>query len=295
MIERRLEPDTLCQCRLPCLWIDLAVPDSQGPGASTGQRLGCRTVLRDRSLRLLRASATGHGSPNNKFATEPSRRPPSASILASSLEHLVISVLGTLFFVLVAEHTPLLDVHSRSTNVSVLIGVTMAFFGERALKVASESAAKNLGLPVASQIDTEDLQQLLSGDVSVRLRLREEGISSVWRLAGFLTPRLFINTPLSLEQVCDLQDKAILFDVLGPAQYKLLHDYPGANSLCRASVFLAALENEELDRITTMLALGNSARGGLVCGLLENDTRIKRIRCYRNGKPSVARRLNSDG
>jgi len=107
---------------------------------------------------------------------------------------------------------------------ALIVGVAVALLGERVLRVVKDRAATLLGVGSPMVARTGDLSLIdgLSDDDIARLA--EEGIDSTHALAHCPTPRLFFNTPYSLQRLCDWQDQALLIVRVGRTNAQLLRE-----------------------------------------------------------------------
>ena len=205
----------------------------------------------------------------------------------------------------------------QSPGGFILVGAVVAVFGERALQMIADRAAKLIGMPLMGVVGPSDLTKIVGLSEEDISRLAEEGIETVHALALALTPRLHLHTPYPLQRICDWQNQALLltclgnkallfreqFLVRGATDAQLLADEllrrlnmgigadadpaalgaGGEKRTATCNPFtssLLSLDQVKLEDLVKILGFGSDAQARVVLGMLSEDENIRRLRVY---------------
>lgn len=168
---------------------------------------------------------------------------------------------------------------------AVAIGVGIGILGDRAFLVASQRAAHMLGAeaqPATPALDLRLIEGLSSDDLS---RLQEENITTVHALAFVPAPRLFFNSSLNFQRICDWQDQALLIEYFGETKAKVLREQVQVRGVTDALALAELREDGTRDEIWKKLVADLGFRGeGHVQFLLEKlraDGQVAVLRAYK--------------
>ena len=174
----------------------------------------------------------------------------------------------------------------------LLLGAGLAFLGDRASQLVGERVAGALGAPPARRGEPGDLARIDGLSEEDVARLAEEGIASVHALALHATPKLFLATPFTLQQLCDWQDQALLIVRLGASRAALCRDQlalRGATDAQRlARDYLAdRLTAEEKGDLAKVLGLSSTVQASALMRRLAEDPVAARLEIFRRAVPEL--------
>ena len=174
----------------------------------------------------------------------------------------------------------------------LLLGAGLAFLGDRASQLVGECVAGALGAPPARRGEAGDLARIDGLSEEDVARLAEEGIASVHALAFHATPKLFLATPFTLQQLCDWQDQALLIVRLGIGRAALCRDHlalRGATDAQRlARDYLAdRLTPEEKSDLGKVLGLSSTVQASALMRRLAEDPVTARLEIFRRAVPEL--------
>lgn len=224
-----------------------------------------------------------------------------APMLAAALKRFLWVLCGALLLVLLLLYVSTgqgIAITCQGKQLSVVVvGATLALFGERATGVVSERAAQTLGMRLRVPESSLELKGIKGLSDSAVERLLEEGIDSIHALAFYSTPRLFLATPYSLARVCDLQDQAALLDFLDVRRVQILADQFGVRGIIEASDFGKKLlaeaktkedatrQADELKELRAALGWANENQMRRLLELLAASPLAAALRVYKSGRP----------
>ncbi|HET7544854.1 MAG TPA: hypothetical protein VFK05_33535 [Polyangiaceae bacterium] len=172
---------------------------------------------------------------------------------------------------------------------AVLLGVFSAATGDHALDLLLRRAAKLFGAAAPSEAGASELLKLEGVTAKHVDRLEEEDILSIHDLAFVPTARLFFSTAYSLQQICNWQDRALLWVYVGAE---------GATSLGRQMKIMGAIDlldcahqvlhesNPDKEDVRKTLSTALTLdKGGLYALLrsMAHDQVTRRVRLYWQG------------
>ena len=105
----------------------------------------------------------------------------------------------------------------ETAQMSIAMGIAVGLLGDRAFLAVSNRAAALLGAEPEVVDPGNELRTIEGLGAEDQQRLQEESIGSVHALAFVPVPRLFFNSSLNLQRICDWQDQALL---CGPRRLK---------------------------------------------------------------------------
>nr|QDA77041.1 hypothetical protein [Jahnella sp. MSr9139] len=213
-------------------------------------------------------------------------RDSSTPMMAWATRRLVLVVTGTILLVCLVLATGYLKGAVSGSPGWILLGALMAVVGERAVAAVDERAARLLGVQQLKRKELDDVRQIEGLSEEDARRLAEEGIDSVHALALFSTPRLFFNTPYTLNRICDWQDQALLVVRLGE-KARLFREQllvRGAIDAQRVAEELLALPpgDEQLEQMMRALDLGPEPQGRMTLRRIVDDQVITELLVYRH-------------
>lgn len=213
-------------------------------------------------------------------------RDSSTSMMAWATRRLVLVVTGTILLVCLVLAAGDLKGVVRGGPGWILLGALMAVVGDRAVAAVDERAARLLGVQQPKRKELDDLRQIEGLSDEDARRLAEEGIDSVHALALFSTPRLFFNTPYTLNRICDWQDQALLLVRLGD-KARLFREQllvRGAIDAQRVAeeVLVLADGDEQLGQLARTLGLGSEQQARIVLRRIAEDEVITLLLVYRH-------------
>jgi hypothetical protein len=219
------------------------------------------------------------------------RRDSSTQMIAWSTKRLIVIVTGTVLLACVSVAGGLQSGVLHGSAMWVLLGAAVAVLGDKAAASIDDRVARLVGMAAPRRREGEDLgliEGLSEEDVA---RLAEEGIDSVHALALFPTPKLYFNTPYSLQRICDWQDQCLLHARLGDAKARTFRDQFLVRGAIDAQQLAARLlsgecPTEERDEILKVLGLGGFAQARAALERLSSDEVALRLVIYRNVLPS---------
>ena len=225
-----------------------------------------------------------------------------APMLAAALKRFLWVLCGALLLVLLLLYVSTgqgIAIACQGKQLSVVVvGATLALFGERATGVVSERAAQTLGMRLRVPESSLELKGIKGLPDSTVERLLEEGIDSIHALAFYSTPRLFLATPYSLARVCDLQDQAGLIDFLDLRRVHILAEQFGVRGIIEAFDFAKKLlaeattdeertrQADELKELRAALGWANENQMRRLLELLVVSPLAAALRIYKSGRPS---------
>lgn len=170
-------------------------------------------------------------------------------------------------------------------STSVAIGVAVGILGDRAFLAASQRAALLIGAENVAQTQAFDLRLIegLSGDDLGRLQ--EENITTVHALAFVPAPRLFFNSSLNFQRICDWQDQALLIEYFGETKAKVLREQAQirgvTDALALACVRGEDLNDEEWKDLLTDVGFRGDAHTRFLFDKLLGDDSVAVLRVYK--------------
>jgi hypothetical protein len=237
------------------------------------------------------ASIVAFGLELGRIVTRLSIGDASPRMFATATKGFCGTVLSGLFLSLLFTFTGETKLSSTLLGCA-LLGAAIAIVGDRALDYVSGRAATLLTVktPTPGQIaDLQSINDLTNTDVA---RLAEEGIESIHGLAYCPTPRLFFNTVYGLQRICDLQDQALLIELVGRDRAQNFRQHllaRGATDAQRIADLLLdrSLEPEKGVPIHSLLGFATADLCSLALSELRDDKLIAQMRVY---KESVVKR-----
>lgn len=182
----------------------------------------------------------------------------------------------------------LMEGTSSTLNMSsaVAIGVGIGILGDRAFLAASQRAALLIGAdgPAPTQaLDLRLIEGLSPDDLS---RLQEENISTVHALAFVPAPRLFFNSSLNFQRICDWQDQALLIEFFGETKAKVLREQVQIRGVTDALALTHAREHElknedDWKEFVADLGFRGDAHARFLFEKLKTDETVAVLRAYR--------------
>lgn len=184
----------------------------------------------------------------------------------------------------------------------VLIGMVVAVLGQHALEALTSRAATLFSLPAqARPPDALELSKIEGLSAEDLIRLSEEGITTLHALAFTPTPRLYFNTPYSLECICDWQDQALLIVHAGPNRAQIFREklvIRGAMDAQRMAEWFVSTRAQDLpeerrglkDLISRMLGFASEQHAWESLYSLSRDETIRRLRVHWRSSIYVAER-----
>lgn len=252
---------------------DVANPPIAAPFAIAVGASAAVSFIRDLGRMLVRAS----------------QRDSSTQMLAWSSKRLLISLTAATLLVGVAIGASVGGALTSGFIGPVLCGAGVAFLGDRGTTAVSDRVAQLIGAKPSKSRPGDDIQQIDGVEDEVAERLSEEGIDSVHSLAFFSTPKLFFNTPYTLQRICDWQDQALLFARLGD-RARLFRDQLFARGatdvLALASTFLGTMPAEQKQDMLKILGFSSLAQAEVLFQRLASDDLARRLVAYRTAMPS---------
>ncbi|HEY8380427.1 MAG TPA: hypothetical protein VIK91_28285, partial [Nannocystis sp.] len=172
----------------------------------------------------------------------------------------------------------------KTAQASIAMGIAVGLLGDRAFIAVSNRAAAMLGAEV-EQADTGIGLRAIEGiGAEDSHRLQEENIHSVHALAFTPVPRLFFNSSLNLQRICDWQDQALLLVYVGENRAKALREQfqiRGAVDARRLGALFDAMTPEVKQQLVVSLNLTSPAHVRQLFDRLAADPRIDELRAYR--------------
>lgn len=176
---------------------------------------------------------------------------------------------------------------------AVAVGVGIGILGDRAFLAATQRAAQLIGAdaPAPTQaLDLRLIEGLSPDDLS---RLQEENISTVHALAFVPAPRLFFNSSLNFQRICDWQDQALLIEYFGETKAKALREQMQIRGVTDA---LALAERGEAawKGLLTDLGFRGDGHTEFLLDKLRTDEMVAVLRAYKRMTLAIEA-VSSDG
>lgn len=173
---------------------------------------------------------------------------------------------------------------AETAQTSIAMGIAVGLLGDRAFLAVSNRAAALLGAEpevIDPGVELRAIEGLGAEDTQ---RLQEESISSVHALAFVPVPRLFFNSSLNLQRICDWQDQALLQVYIGATRARALREFfqiRGAIDAQRLAGQLDALPPEVWQQLVAAMSFPSEAHLRQLFARLVSDGRIDELRAYR--------------
>lgn len=173
---------------------------------------------------------------------------------------------------------------ANSAQSCIALGIAVGLLGDRAVLAVSNRAAALIGAEVMTTDPSaamRAIEGLLPDDVQ---RLQEENIGSVHALAFVPVPRLFFNSSINIQRICDWQDQALLQVYVGEGRAKALRDnfqIRGAIDAQRLALTREQLSPEVWQQLVASLGFPGEAHLQQLFARLAHDERIDVLRAYR--------------
>lgn len=178
----------------------------------------------------------------------------------------------------------------KTAQASIAMGIAVGLLGDRAFIAVSNRAAAMLGTEVEVADPGIGLRQLEGIGPEETQRLQEENIHSVHALAFVPVPRLFFNSSLNLQRICDWQDQALLHVYFGESRAKALRDQFQIRGAIDAQRFAAGIETmpaEVVQQLVVGLNLASPTHVRQLFARLSQDSRVDELRAYRSAALSL--------
>lgn len=189
----------------------------------------------------------------------------------------------------------------KTAQASIAMGIAVGLLGDRAFIAVSNRAAALLGTEVEVVEPGIGLRVIEGVGAEDSQRLQEENVGSIHALAFVPVPRLFFNSSLNLQRICDWQDQALLFVYVGESRAKSLREHfqiRGAIDAQRLSRGFEAMPEEVQRQIVVSLNFASATHARQLFERLVSDPRIDELRAYRAAalslEPMSARRIDVD-
>lgn len=172
----------------------------------------------------------------------------------------------------------------KTAQASIAMGIAVGLLGDRAFVAVSNRAAALLGAEVEVVDPGIGLRVIEGVGAEDSQRLQEENISSVHALAFVPAPRLFFNSSLNLQRICDWQDQALLHVYLGESRAKALREQlqiRGAIDAQRLAREFADLPAEVQQQLVVGLNFAGPTHARQMFERLAQDPRVDELRAYR--------------
>ena len=114
---------------------------------------------------------------------------------------------------------------AETAQMSIAMGIAVGLLGDRAFLAVSNRAAALLGAEPEVVDPGNELRTIEGLGAEDQQRLQEESIGSVHALAFVPVPRLFFNSSLNLQRICDWQDQALLQVYIGATRARALREF----------------------------------------------------------------------
>jgi hypothetical protein len=178
-------------------------------------------------------------------------------------------------------------------STAVAIGVAVGILGDRAFLAASQRAALLIGADNTAQTQAFDLR-LIEGLSSDDLnRLQEENITTVHALAFVPAPRLFFNSSLNFQRICDWQDQALLIEYFGETKAKVLREQAQIRGVTDALALACArgetMSDEDWQDFITDIGFRGDAHTRFLLDKLRTDEIVAVLRVYRRMSLEIER------
>jgi hypothetical protein len=227
-------------------------------------------------------------------------RDSSTQMLAWASKRLLVIVTGTVMAVGLALSGEFGADFVKSGLGYFVVGAGMAVLGDRAANVVGDRVARFFGAPTVTRnlgVDMQQIEGLTEDDMS---RLAEENVDSAHALAFCSTPKLFLNTPYTLQRLCDWQDQALLIATLGETRARLFRDQLGVRGAIDAQQVALrymrrppaandgqkASEDHRASDLRKSLGLSEDQMD-VVMTRLANEDVARRLRIYRSASPGI--------
>ncbi|PCC74727.1 hypothetical protein SAMN02745121_06096 [Nannocystis exedens] len=178
----------------------------------------------------------------------------------------------------------------KTAQASIAMGIAVGLLGDRAFIAVSNRAAALLGTEVEVTEPGIGLRVIEGVGAEDSQRLQEENVSSVHALAFVPVPRLFFNSSLNLQRICDWQDQALLFVYVGESRAKALREQfqiRGAIDAQRLGRGFEDMPAEVQQQLVVSLNFPSPTHARQLFARLAVDPRIDELRAYRAAELSL--------
>lgn len=172
----------------------------------------------------------------------------------------------------------------KTAQASIAMGIAVGLLGDRAFIAVSNRAAAMLGTEVEVADPGIGLRVIEGVGAEDSQRLQEENIGSVHALAFVPVPRLFFNSSLNLQRICDWQDQALMLVYVGESRAKALREQfqiRGAIDTQRLGRAFEGMPPEVQQQLVVSLNFASTTHARQLFARLVNDPRIDELRAYR--------------
>ncbi|MBK7829336.1 hypothetical protein [Nannocystis sp.] len=172
----------------------------------------------------------------------------------------------------------------ETAQMSIAMGIAVGLLGDRAFLAVSNRAAAMLGAEPEVVDPGNELRSIEGLGADDQQRLQEESISSVHGLAFVPVPRLFFNSSLNLQRICDWQDQALLQVYIGASRARALREFfqiRGAVDAQRLAGLQATMSAELWQQLVACMSFPSEAHLRQLFTRLTSDGRIDELRAYR--------------
>lgn len=173
---------------------------------------------------------------------------------------------------------------AETAQTSIAMGIAVGLLGDRAFLAVSNRAAALLGAEPEVVDPGNELRAIEGLGAEDQQRLQEESIGSVHALAFVPVPRLFFNSSLNLQRICDWQDQALLQVYVGATRARALREFfqiRGAIDAQRLAATLEELPPEVWQQLVASMSFPSEAHLRQLFKRLTIDGRIDELRAYR--------------
>lgn len=173
---------------------------------------------------------------------------------------------------------------AETAQMSIAMGIAVGLLGDRAFLAVSNRAAALLGAEPEVVDPGNELRSIEGLGAEDQQRLQEESIGSVHALAFVPVPRLFFNSSLNLQRICDWQDQALLQVYIGATRARALREFfqiRGAIDAQRLADSHEDLPPEVWQQLVACMSFPSEAHLRQLFKRLTSDGRIDELRAYR--------------
>jgi hypothetical protein len=173
---------------------------------------------------------------------------------------------------------------TETAQTSIAMGIAVGLLGDRAFLAVSNRAAALLGAEPEVIDPGTELRAIEGLGSEDQQRLQEESIGSVHALAFVPVPRLFFNSSLNLQRICDWQDQALLQVYIGASRARALREFfqiRGVVDAQRLAGLQETLPSEVWQQLVACMSFPSEAHLRQLFARLAGDSRIDELRAYR--------------
>lgn len=183
----------------------------------------------------------------------------------------------------------LLPTRASTSPSAIGLGLCAGLLGPRALGPIKDYAARVFGVkasPGDSQLPLTMIEGLTNDVVD---RLAEEAIQSVHALATMNTPRVYLATPYTWEQVIDWQTQAVFLEQLGPVRLTKFREWSPIRRV--EDALRIAWGDTSLGDLAKKLGLETPEETRKVIAQLQSSTALRMLELYRKHGNLVLRQI----